>query len=242
VVIWDAGSGRERAALDGQTGITKKLAIAPDSKVLATNDGDTLVHLWDLSSGKKIATLSEPQGAVSSLAFLPDGKLAASWAEEPPILWDAASGRRLRKLDLGNRRIAHAAFSPDGQLLATVGTGVDASVRVWDTRTWTQRGSIPTRSRVDYLAFAPDGLSLMVHEQDWKVWDPFVFQERKILPLIPQTELYQRPPAISPPPPAWIAFSPDGRTLAVAQSGNSVTNGVTDPNVFLFRTDLTGKP
>ena len=170
--------------------------ISPDGKTLATKDGDDDRHVdvWDLSNGRKRATLEADKSQMYCIKFSPDGKwlltgiLARS---EPAILWDSASWKRLRTLNLNQGGVRRAAFSPDGRLLATAGDEFfgDKNVRLWDTKTWIERGVIRPQNDVEFLAFSPDGQTLIVREQNsqnLKLWDPFILQERQMIPLVRQ--------------------------------------------------------
>src|SRR5262249_43393004 len=72
VRLWDVTTGKERVRLEGNPGGVGDLAIAPDSRVIAT-DSFNGVRLWDVS-GQRIQRRLRPGRHYYSLGFSPDGK------------------------------------------------------------------------------------------------------------------------------------------------------------------------
>ena len=121
------------------------------------------------------------------------------------------------------------AFSPDGRTLAT-GSGEDSDgsyvVRLWDLRSGALRRTIFAHRRREAsgdgpLAFSPDGKMLATAGGNVKLWNP---QTGALLRTLTLTHRLRSDPS-SPPDPFVsyylidsIAFSPDGRTLALAYS------------------------
>jgi RNA polymerase sigma factor (sigma-70 family) len=87
------------------------VALAPDGRRLAAADPDGVIVLWDLATGKELrhwkasssGLLQMVPGVganqITELLFAPDGRrLAAKVADGSLQVWDAAEGRELRKL------------------------------------------------------------------------------------------------------------------------------------------------
>ena len=77
-----------------------KLAISPDSRLLATGKADGRVVVWDLNERRIRWTLVShapgPGAEVYSLAFSRDGRFLASGSTNPVVkLWDTKTGREL---------------------------------------------------------------------------------------------------------------------------------------------------
>jgi WD40 repeat protein len=140
VAVWDLGTGKRTALLEGHTARPWIMTFGPDGKVLASAGDDRTIILWDLASGKSRWGVPAGDRLTSSaaLAFSPDGKtLAGGLTEKGDALQllDVATGKRVASLPVfadrppGAGRDYHLAYSPDGKLLA-VATSTGA--RLWD--------------------------------------------------------------------------------------------------------------
>jgi WD40 repeat protein/tRNA A-37 threonylcarbamoyl transferase component Bud32 len=207
VKLWDVVTGAELATLEGHSNQILTLAFSPDGRTLAGGESGQLIRLWDVNGRRERATLAGHRGPVFSLAFSPDGKTLASGSWDKTVrLWDV-TGEKERAIFHGHREPVFAlAFSPDGKALAT--GGFDQTVRIWDTATGRERFRINGHTAaVVSLALAPDGQTLATAAWDGsvKLWDA------------------TRPPGCEHPPGEVarggysVAFSPDGKVLAMAK-------------------------
>lgn len=202
VVIWDAQTGRRRAALLGHSDGVSAVAFSPDGKLIGTTGFPGEIKLWHAESAKEVASLQRTATAVC-VAFSPDGKLLAvgldtfgtdTEGEANLELYDVASRRLVHRLDGGGWGIASVAFSPKGGMLAAGGD--DGQVRLWDTATGTP-----------IAALRDQGLHDAVN------------RHRRLLAKRLEREIEDIPPQITS-----VIFSPDGRQLAVA-GGQSTERG-----------------
>ena len=73
VRIWDAATGRERAALKGQAngplGTVEAVAVAPDGSWLASGGRDGTVRIWDAATGQ-VRSLMRVDSDVRACAWL----------------------------------------------------------------------------------------------------------------------------------------------------------------------------
>ena len=180
------------------------VALSPDGKIVACANADGTLRLWDVITHQPLGEpLKHPSGLVMGVAFSPDGTLLAS-AGFNVQLWDVAS-RRQSGGPLKTTGAHGVAFSPDGKLLATAGQGDDEAVRLWDVAGRQQVGEPLTghSAVVDRLGFSLNGNLLASSGYDGVIlWDVAKHQ-RATGPL-----------KVSPNSNS-IAFSPDGKTLAV---------------------------
>jgi RNA polymerase sigma factor (sigma-70 family) len=200
--VWDPATGKELRAIRNTGGICS-LAVSPDGKRAAVGNWDRGVRLWDLDTGAQLRTLFGHGGEVSSLSFSLDGKTLASASKDgTACLWDPATG--VQKIHLrAHAGEAHCvAISPDGKRFATCGD--DKLVRVWSAETGAEQfRCVGHTSRVNGVAFSHDGRQIAScgRDQMVRLWD----LTGKEIRSIRQVGWPER-----------AAFSPDGKSLAVA--------------------------
>ena len=163
-------------------------------------------------------------GPVTAVATV--GELFASGGfDGKVILWSLPAEKVLHALTAGGPVRALAA-APDGKTLASAGD--DGVVQLWDAATGKPGDTLIGAS--DWLlavAFSPDGKTVAAGSIDGRcyLWD------------LASTELLLEFSAVTPPMPnqkampaaaAALAFSPDGKTLAI---------GSADGQVYLFQID-----
>jgi RNA polymerase sigma factor (sigma-70 family) len=198
--LWDTATGQLRSRL-GTVGVyVTGVAFAPNGKTLASVDDQ--IHLWDLATGKRLRHFGKNQLPYSGVFFRRDGKQLATREQDGTVrLWDVAAGREVQCLPV---RSYLAAFSADLVRLAVVQPG-DKVVRFWDTTGKEVRRLVGHESEVQALALSADGTALAsADESTLRLWDP---AQGKVLWQVKMATA------------AALAFSADGRTLAVRPSG-----------------------
>jgi WD40 repeat protein/serine/threonine protein kinase len=208
-------------------------ALAPDGRTLATGGPAGTIKLWDVPGRRLSSKLSWPGATVIALAFAPDGKTLAAAADLGRSdggrirLWDLASGQDTRTFGPPGFEVLSLAYSPDGKVLALGEVKALATfpspgeVTLWDAA---EGRKLRTCGRdletVSGVAFSPDGKTLAgvngAHVSPYgsgtggtpalRLWDPATSQEKASL-------VFDDFPASS------VAFSPDGKTVAVGGLG-----------------------
>lgn len=200
VWIHDVKQDRPVRAIEVTAVDLYSVAFSPDGASLATGGFGGQVELWDVASGDRLAARKLGNAPVRSMAFAPDGKVIAVNEEgKGARLWDLAQGGET----LMASPMAGASapvFSADRRLMAV--NLLDGQAELRDRTT----GQNQLTARGTALAFAPDGRSLVVAGADGGTLATINVEtgsERWRLRL------------------AWgsrcdVAFSPDGKTIAVA--------------------------
>jgi WD40 repeat protein len=253
VCLWEAASGRLLASYNWDIGTIHCVRFAPDGMTAAVGGHAGTIILWDVDPSDLIGRtdVAEQTVAVSEytptrrtgtlkldhkkmikqVAISPDGKLVASVADDNhATLWNALSGKPLAQVP--PPKSWHSgpgvAFSADSRLMLVVGHF--AQVFVWDVEKseevagsekakWAGSGSADGKSTA--LALSSDGKHAVcgVIRPSWEKDRPEVCLWHAEKGGVRLT-LFQ-----SSQGPSALAFSPDGRTLAVSMWG---------PQLFLW--------
>jgi WD40 repeat protein/beta-lactamase regulating signal transducer with metallopeptidase domain len=217
--LHDTTTGKELRRFPAGPSGAGALAFTADGKMLASrdNEGNT-IHFFDVTNGSEVRHVTlrqerEPgQGIVlmlggsgsrsagPGLAFSPDGKLLVAPGPgggdsgNTLVLIDPAAGKALRKIELP-QAVLSLAFSPDGRTLAT--ENADRTITLWETASGKQRAHL---GKIAATPPRPAGggrnVSFVIDGMGGG------FPE--------------------PAGPVGLAFSPDGRALAVPGSDRSV--------------------
>lgn len=188
------------------------------------------------SSAKPVRLLAGHTSDVMSVTFSPDGRTLASGAEDGTIrLWQVVDGLLLRTLGGDPVRMNSVAFSPDGAVLASGSSSGKASpwgqVRLWRLDDGSCFSIVeveadgPSSNQVTVVAFSPDGTTLadgtlaqgtQSHGKKGGVIQLWHMPDRTIKSVW-ETGAVRN-----------LAFSPDGRTMALAMADGLVELRHTD--------------
>jgi WD40 repeat protein/beta-lactamase regulating signal transducer with metallopeptidase domain len=210
VRLWDASARQPLGALPAFQRAITCVQFSPGRRMLAVATGDSKegspgsITLWEVSTRGMLGAL-EGYGGARSFAFSSDGATIATAGGDGVVrLWQAAT-RSLRTA-LNYSGCQSVAFSPDARLLAAAHQGGD--VMLWDGRGSRQLGLLKGhRDAVKHVVFAPDGRSVATASKDQtvKLWSLATRRQTSRATL--KRELT---------PVRAVAYSPDGKTLAVA--------------------------
>jgi WD40 repeat protein len=201
--------------LSGHSGLIRRLAFSPDSRLLAVGVGEYFgsdapgqVKVWEVETGREVWTLPGPLPGVFGLAFAPDGRrLAVATAGVLPHqpehvkVWDLSTREVVLALPRSVGSVLDIAYSPDGRQL--VAAGLDGKVTVWDAGTGDRRHLFAGhRGDVFGVAFSPDGkrVASVGFDGTARLWDLATGR----MAVVHRTHDLR-----------GVAFSPDGRHLAV---------------------------
>ncbi len=176
--------------------------ICPALKLLATPSGESSINLIDLSTNRLVRTL-KPQLTSGPLCFSPGGNLLAIGSTRGLMLYNVRLGKLLRTVPHDDY-VDQLQFSPDGgKLFVTFMDSKPRVIRVADGRRLRLPAWFSSMGRTDAFALSPDGATAAT---SW--WEMVALwstrsgkRRRKLRSGLVKVES--------------IAFSPDGKTLAL---------------------------
>lgn len=235
VHVYDTSSWAEAVRLPASA----LIGWQPDGALVVHRGGE--VARVEPRSGKRLAGWQAPDLKVRKAELAHDGRLGATVDNMEVQLFDAATGAAVRTVrsafwrqvgaHVGNADdLLHVAWSPRAPVIATA--GYDGVLRVLDLRRGAAPRSVlagpPREPRaddpaeanpfaigrlkvglIDDVAFSSDGVHLLTRDGDGvSLWDPSSLTRTRRFDLLA---------------PSAAAFSPDGRTLAVAHGDAVIT-------------------
>jgi WD40 repeat protein/tRNA A-37 threonylcarbamoyl transferase component Bud32 len=218
VKVWDVAAEGDPVGLP--VDLTPITAAAATGQMLAAGYSDGTIRFFDAGSAREVKSLRANGNPVEGLAFSPDGKrlLAAhvrKGSEANLAIWDVESGKVAGSFAghgfSPQRAVFHKPGMFDGKTLAAAEKGGHEpfGLRLWDLNSKAQRLHVKD---ANLFAVSPDGAAAATWTwqgpgQELRLWNAATGTERMTLPLGFRMEGWRS---------YQLAFSPDGRLLAVA--------------------------
>ncbi|MFL5340400.1 MAG: protein kinase domain-containing protein, partial [Gemmataceae bacterium] len=201
------------------------VAVSPNGRFIAAGGMGGSAKIWDADSHDLIAEFDGHREVVFCVAWHPNGeRLAFAGGDGRQFtakVWNMRTNEEEYVCGDGPEEYTAAAFSPpDGKYLVTGRT--NRLVQVWDARDRRKIGTLGSHSRgVQAVVFSRDGQLLASAGQEGKVylWDATRLGE--ISDAKPQEPMYAFPAHI-PGACLNVAFSPDGKRIAIGAKENTV--------------------
>ncbi len=209
--VWDATDGKPLRAYRGHTASLVSVAVSPDGKLLATSAADGSVKVWDATQDQEArSAVLGPGESVFCLAFGPGAdRLAVGTAGT--VVWDVGAWARSQdyRKPRDNLNVLGVAYSRDGRRLVSLAPDPKGQAKITVREAGGKGPRVLTAEVVaSHMALRPDGrrLALATARKTTEVWD---LDAGKRLFTIPGAGTSQD---------CLIAYSPDGKRLAVAES------------------------
>jgi WD40 repeat protein len=216
---------------EGHSSDVHAVALTSDGVTLASAGDDRTIRVWDVSNAQTLRTLTGHDRQIPSVALSPDGRLIASGSRDQTVrLWDLKSSQEVGVLRGHSGDVMSVKFSPDGNLLASA--SYDGTVSLWDPKTFMPANVLTGHTfRVYNIAFAPNGHQLAsAGDHTARLWDLQRGENVKTFTLNsePAGDGSQVRGGVSA-----VAYSPDGKMLAVASTLGVVHLVSTDTGAVL---------
>ncbi len=212
---WEVATGKELTSLaipNSNDSLEPRLAIAADGKTTATAEqyGKRVVRIWDVATRKQTAVFTA-DSPIEDVALSANGKVAVFVTMTKGVfLWELASGQEPRTVLAPSKKCWpwKAAFSTDGKLLAVAGRFGNVVLLEGATGQLARTLDWPHLNPA-IVAFSFDGKQLALADAGDKsnkivVWDLTSGKSCRVFDRLSDWGVN------------GMAFSPDGRLLAIA--------------------------
>lgn len=206
----------------GHSDAVTSLAFLRDGQTLVSGAKDGTIKLWNVRQGVLLRTLDGRNNPVSALSVSRDEHhIAATGINGQVQLWNAHSGNLQRVLDTGFGNEEAVSFSPDAKMVA--GPSYDKVV-LWNASSGKELGRFAAHANgVKMILFAPNGQMATMGENaknqaEVKLWDVRGLAKHRAPTLRRTLSNFDRFTRA-------LAFSPDGKTLAMGYLKNLPPTG-----------------
>jgi WD40 repeat protein len=206
--LYDVVTGKELRTFKGHGSGFFTVAFSPDGKTLASGSSIGAIRLWDVASGKEKSPDLGHEG-LSGFGFSADGKILAAGSIGGAHLWDVKTGKRRSVMPVAGDFLT---FCEDGNTVASVTRSkAGYGLSLWNIYDPSVVRTIPLKDVVIVDFFCSCGKwAAFLDKTDSKgifLWDLTKGSLRHKFPV------------------GWkrvrsIAFTPDGKTLAVLESSD----------------------
>ncbi|HEX4144272.1 MAG TPA: hypothetical protein VHY91_12250 [Pirellulales bacterium] len=222
IKLWNVGSRDLRATLTGHKDVVSAVAFADNTLVSA--GWDHTIRTWDVEALEMRSNMLVNATRVIGLSLTADGHRMVSGGDHALALWKSGVVDTQATATFGayNAFPWCAAFSPDGASLAVAAGGgaEETDLYLYDRASRAEKYHVTLPGVVRNMAFAPAGDVLALASLDKQVLLVDAATGRELASL--QKDRAEFDPDRPGMAAADVAFSPDGKRLAVSSVDKSI--------------------
>ncbi len=205
-MVWllNTKTGEHGRSFTGGRGWAESAAFSPDGQTLACGDSNGTIYLWEVSTGKTIKILEWNEGYVRTLTFSADDKMLVSTSDTKIRFWNLNTGEAVKTIP------GHTVMlSPNWEKFVSidfVGKGSKENIQLWRMDSNEPLKTLTSRVETSLRACSPDGRTLVGFDADGKLsfCDAETYEVIRAFPVGHVQYV------------SYMAYSPDGRTLATS--------------------------
>jgi RNA polymerase sigma factor (sigma-70 family) len=207
--FWDLATRRETSR-HWTSSMTYALAFDQDGRTMLSGYTNGVIRRWRVEKGREDHTPAEPADAPDWVAFAPNGQTLITTGEGKIGLWEPLTGQPRQFVDAPLPPSTLKTLSPDGKMLA-LSESYQGQILLWDVATGklvSRLGEAGQLGGSSSCRFSPDGQRLVtgsLQGDTVRIWE--AASGKELIRLKGQTK------------PGSFAFSPDGKALVSASSG-----------------------
>jgi WD40 repeat protein len=208
LLLWDLATRSVKHSLVGHAKTVRSVSFSPDGALLASASEDHTIRIWQTGSGKCSRVLRGHKGVCTSVTFSPDGTLLYTGSADKTIgIWNVTTGEKLNTIKGHLGEVFSVAISPNGKLLAS--SAQDNSIRLWDAPSGKAIATVRSPDLTVCLSFSPDSARIACGSTNVVILDATT---GKVLSQGLKRKDWVRA----------VAFSPDGKTVAVSHDDECI--------------------
>jgi WD40 repeat protein len=246
--FWDVATRKKLGCYPTNGWPRYSFALSADGKRLALANREETMKILDVASGQEIRPLSvedlfpfqEERIYTDYFILSPDGRFMAVWDYLAPNIianeevkkrrrysldvWDLDSGHRIRAWKTGD--LDEVEFTPDGKILVAQErpeANNNSSLRSWEIGSGKELGRVELPHPLSRFMFLPDGTTILGLRLDGNALHLFESATGKEIRAI----VDKGGPIVT------FALSPDGKSLAMAQSDRLTVQGLDTGKIVL---------
>ncbi|GHO71803.1 hypothetical protein KSC_106950 [Ktedonobacter sp. SOSP1-52] len=144
----------------GHANYVPSIAWSPDSKHIASGDGNGIVQIWERDTGNTLSTYQSHAGVVEAIAWSPDGRhIASAHGNADHVhVWEATTGHNILTYQGHSAILEVLSWAPDSKRIAS--GSYDGTIQVWDSISGSNFDNNPRQTQlgiVEDIAWSPDG-------------------------------------------------------------------------------------